>query len=85
MTIQTRTIKWLRVCLQCISYLLLQELNVDSLPLEQIGPLFEHHEMFPARTNTGVHCLPLQLETLNKSFWSLDFGTLDVGKLELGF
>jgi len=29
-----------------------EELNVDSLPLEQIGPLFEHHEMFPARTNT---------------------------------
>ncbi|KAG0569747.1 hypothetical protein M758_6G109600 [Ceratodon purpureus] len=27
-------------------------LNVDALPLEQIGPLFEHHEMFPARTNT---------------------------------
>lgn len=29
-----------------------QGLNVDALPLEQIGPLFEHHEMFPARTNT---------------------------------
>ncbi|KAG0587089.1 hypothetical protein KC19_2G140100 [Ceratodon purpureus] len=27
-------------------------LNVDAIPLEQIGPLFEHHEMFPARTNT---------------------------------
>lgn len=27
-------------------------LNVDALPLEQIGPLFEHHEVFPARTNT---------------------------------
>lgn len=29
-----------------------EELNVDALPLEKIGPVFEHHEMFPARTNT---------------------------------
>lgn len=62
-----------------------QELNVDSLPLEQIGPLFEHHEMFPARTNTGVHYLPLQLVTFKKSFWSLAFGSLDIGKLESDF
>lgn len=27
-------------------------LEVNSLPLEKIGPLFEHHEVFPARTNT---------------------------------
>jgi len=27
-------------------------LDVNSLTLEHIGPLFEHHEMFPARTNT---------------------------------
>lgn len=27
-------------------------LEVNSLPLEQIGPLFENHEVFPARTNT---------------------------------
>lgn len=33
---------------------IVQGLNVDALPLEQTGPLFEHHEMFPARTNTGA-------------------------------
>eukprot|EP01018_Ginkgo_biloba_P014089 Gb_29214 [translate_table: standard] len=27
-------------------------LDVNSLTLEQVGPLFEHHEMFPPRTNT---------------------------------
>uniref|UniRef100_A0A0D6R2D0 diaminopimelate epimerase n=1 Tax=Araucaria cunninghamii TaxID=56994 RepID=A0A0D6R2D0_ARACU len=27
-------------------------LDVNSLDLEHVGPLFEHHEMFPARTNT---------------------------------
>ncbi len=26
--------------------------NVANLPIEQIGPLFEHHERFPKRTNT---------------------------------
>lgn len=26
--------------------------NVDSIPLETIGPLFEHHPVFPQRTNT---------------------------------
>ncbi|CAN6471281.1 unnamed protein product [Victoria cruziana] len=29
-----------------------QALQVDDLKLEDIGPKFEHHEMFPARTNT---------------------------------
>ncbi|GMP50692.1 hypothetical protein CsSME_00017209 [Camellia sinensis var. sinensis] len=29
-----------------------QNLQVDELNLAQIGPKFEHHEMFPARTNT---------------------------------
>ncbi|KAK6779698.1 hypothetical protein RDI58_021882 [Solanum bulbocastanum] len=29
-----------------------QELQVDELKLADIGPKFEHHEMFPARTNT---------------------------------
>lgn len=29
-----------------------QNLQVDELDLAQIGPKFEHHEMFPARTNT---------------------------------
>lgn len=29
-----------------------ETLEVNSLPLEKIGPLFEHHEVFPARTNT---------------------------------
>jgi hypothetical protein len=37
-----------------------KQLIVVSLPLEQIGPFFEHHEIFPARTNSGVHYLPLQ-------------------------
>ena len=30
-----------------------QVLQVDNLKLSEIGPKFEHHEMFPARTNTG--------------------------------
>ncbi|KAH9288684.1 hypothetical protein KI387_032801, partial [Taxus chinensis] len=29
-----------------------EALDVNSLNLEHLGPLFEHHEMFPARTNT---------------------------------
>ncbi|KAL6846964.1 hypothetical protein ACP4OV_022817 [Aristida adscensionis] len=29
-----------------------QVLQVDDLKLSEIGPKFEHHEMFPARTNT---------------------------------
>lgn len=29
-----------------------QNLQVDELDLAKIGPSFEHHEMFPARTNT---------------------------------
>ncbi|KAH7298882.1 hypothetical protein KP509_25G062900 [Ceratopteris richardii] len=29
-----------------------KDLEVNCLPLEKIGPLFEHHEVFPARTNT---------------------------------
>ncbi|XP_018492225.1 diaminopimelate epimerase, chloroplastic isoform X1 [Raphanus sativus] len=29
-----------------------QKLKVDDLNLSEIGPKFEHHEMFPARTNT---------------------------------
>jgi diaminopimelate epimerase len=27
-------------------------LDVDALPLENIGPLFEYHPVFPARVNT---------------------------------
>ncbi|KAJ6778086.1 DIAMINOPIMELATE EPIMERASE CHLOROPLASTIC [Salix koriyanagi] len=30
-----------------------QDLQVDALNLAEIGPKFEHHEVFPARTNTG--------------------------------
>lgn len=30
-----------------------QALQVDDLRLAEIGPKFEHHVMFPARTNTG--------------------------------
>lgn len=29
-----------------------EDLHVDDLKLEEIGPKFEHHEMFPARINT---------------------------------
>ncbi|KAJ6750368.1 hypothetical protein OIU85_000947 [Salix viminalis] len=29
-----------------------QDLQVDALNLAEIGPKFEHHEVFPARTNT---------------------------------
>lgn len=29
-------------------------MQVDELNLAQIGPKFEHHKMFPARTNTGL-------------------------------
>lgn len=28
---------------------------MDELNLAEIGPKFEHHAMFPARTNTGVN------------------------------
>ena len=31
-----------------------QTLQVDELNLADIGPKFEHHAMFPARTNTGL-------------------------------
>lgn len=34
-----------------------QNLLVDELKLAEIGPKFEHHEVFPARTNTGQICL----------------------------
>ena len=37
--------------------LLQQNLLVDELKLAEIGPKFEHHEVFPARTNTGKICL----------------------------
>lgn len=30
-----------------------QNLKVDKLNLAEIGPKFEHHSVFPARTNTG--------------------------------
>lgn len=30
-----------------------QDLQVDELNLAEIGPKFEKHVMFPARTNTG--------------------------------
>ncbi|KAL6987541.1 diaminopimelate epimerase [Sarracenia purpurea var. burkii] len=39
----------------CVTFGLKGSLNlqVDELDLVQIGPKFEHHELFPARTNTG--------------------------------
>lgn len=30
-----------------------QNLVVDELNLAEVGPKFEHHPLFPARTNTG--------------------------------
>lgn len=33
---------------------------MDELKLSEIGPKFEHHKVFPARTNTGL----LNLSTL---------------------
>lgn len=30
-----------------------QDLQVDELNLLEIGPKFEHNDVFPARTNTG--------------------------------
>jgi len=33
--------------------ILQQNLIVDELKLAEIGPKFEHHDVFPARTNTG--------------------------------
>lgn len=37
-----------------------QNLQVDELNLADIGPKFEHHAMFPARTNTGQFLSLLQ-------------------------
>lgn len=37
----------------CLLIVAEQNLIVDELNLAAIGPKFEHHEMFPARTNTG--------------------------------
>lgn len=42
-----------RVCLFNSYLAMFQGLNVDELNLAEIGPKFEHHTMFPARTNTG--------------------------------
>ena len=40
-------------CSLFCNFPLCQKLKVDDLNLPEIGPKFEHHEMFPARTNTG--------------------------------
>ena len=54
-----------------------QNLKVDDLNLPEIGPKFEHHEMFPARTNTGLWRLILyrilSLYLLRLSYNSLRF------------
>ncbi|KAJ0266603.1 hypothetical protein HA466_0005790 [Hirschfeldia incana] len=56
-----------------------QDLRVDDLKLSEIGPKFEHHEMFPARTNTEF------VEVLSRSHlkmrvWERGAGaTLDCG------
>ncbi|CAI7916506.1 unnamed protein product [Closterium sp. NIES-54] len=38
-----------------------QGLDVAGIDLHRIGPMFEHHHAFPARTNTGLTILPLVL------------------------
>ena len=37
----------------CLMIVIEQNLTVGEINLAAIGPKFEHHEMFPARTNTG--------------------------------
>lgn len=37
----------------CFMLLIKQDLQVDELKLADIGPKFENHAVFPARTNTG--------------------------------
>jgi hypothetical protein len=50
-----------------------QVLQVDDLKLSEIGPKFEHHEMFPARTNTGKsYSLVLLCRSMHTSLY-LDF------------
>ena len=48
-----------------------QNLKVDDLNLQEIGPKFEHHEMFPARTNTGLWRLMVYISLSYLEFISL--------------
>ncbi len=47
-------ISWTCLVFQCAYFVAFQGLDVDALPLEKIGPLFEYHPVFPARVNTGT-------------------------------
>ncbi len=47
--------------------------DVDSLPLEQIGPLFEHHEKFPDRINTEFVEL-IDRQTVKMRVWERGSG-----------
>lgn len=42
--------------------------EIDTLPLERIGPLFEHHEKFPERINTEFVQV-IDRNTLNMRVW----------------
>lgn len=47
--------------------------EIDTLPLERIGPLFEHHEKFPERINTEFVQV-IDRNTLNMRVWERGSG-----------
>ena len=47
--------------------------EIDTLPLERIGPLFEHHEKFPERINTEFIQV-MDRYTLNMRVWERGSG-----------
>ena len=47
--------------------------EIDTLPLERIGPLFEHHEKFPERINTEFIQV-IDRYTLNMRVWERGSG-----------
>lgn len=47
--------------------------EIDTLPLERIGPLFEHHEKFPERINTEFIQI-IDRYTLNMRVWERGSG-----------
>lgn len=46
---------------------------VDQIKLADIGPKFEHHDVFPARTNTGQSSFLIICDEklMNKCMWCL--------------
>ncbi len=47
--------------------------EIDSLNLEEIGPYFEHHEMFPEQVNTEFICV-IDDKTLQMRVWERGSG-----------